>query len=122
MRVLLAEDDANLREMLTIALQRRGYNVEVAEDGLIALRKFRLEGPFDIVVSDYQMPRKNGMSLLSDIRELEPSTRMILQTATTGLAQLMERAGLGDVPVLNKPYRMNELFEILDGKAASGSS
>lgn len=116
MRILLVDDDRDVRELLGDYLRKKGYEVDEAEDGVVGLHKFR-HGEYDAVVSDYQMPRKNGIIFLQDVRRLEPATRLILQTASYGLGELMDRAGLADVPLLHKPYRMHEVVDLLEPRS-----
>jgi two-component system, cell cycle response regulator len=66
-RVLLVDDDENFRAWLTRVIRRLGFVVESATDGANALTRLR-ESPFDLVVSDYQMPRVDGFDLIRSIR------------------------------------------------------
>ena len=69
-RVLLAEDDLNIRQFLGLLLKRSCYNIEVAEDGLKAIEMWE-EGKYDLVLMDLQMPRLNGFEATGVIREKE---------------------------------------------------
>ena len=66
-RVLLVDDDDNFRHWLTHLVRRLGFAVEAAADGLEALEKLHAR-PFDVVISDFEMPRMNGLELIREIR------------------------------------------------------
>lgn len=115
LRVLVVDDEETVRELLTSFLQRRGYDVVAVADGVLGVHTFRhAEKPFHCVISDFQMPRMNGILMLGEIRHLEPKTHLILQSGDPGLRGLMERSGLGDVPLLHKPWNVRDLWEIMD--------
>lgn len=115
MRILVVEDEESVRETLAERLRRKGHVVEEAEDGLVGIQKFRrAEPPFDVVISDFSMPRKNGVVMLGEIRKMDSTVLLVLQTASVGIGELMERAGLGDIPILYKPWDMEDLFKLLD--------
>jgi diguanylate cyclase (GGDEF)-like protein len=66
-RVLLVDDDDNFRHWLTALVRRLGFAVETAVDGLDALEKLHAR-PFDVLISDFEMPRMNGLELIREIR------------------------------------------------------
>jgi two-component system cell cycle sensor histidine kinase/response regulator CckA len=122
MRILVVDDEAVIRDLLESALTAKGHTVVVATDGVLGVHVFRhAEEPFDFVISDFQMPRMNGILMLTAIRALEPNTRMVLQSGDHGLRGLMEHSGLGDVPLLRKPWALQDLYEILDEFTAAKS-
>jgi len=77
LRILVAEDEPNLRELLTEAFEQRGAQVVAAPDGAVAWKKFQ-RTPFDLVVSDQRMPECTGLELLSRIRQSGSQVPMIL--------------------------------------------
>mgnify|MGYP001565882034 FL=1 len=109
--ILLVEDDAALRECYETSLTLRGYRVTVARDGLEALQLY-VADTFDFILTDYQMPRWNGEELLLDIRFLNPTQKMILMSGDPPVL----RAELSGVPVLEKPFQIEELVKILEGE------
>ena len=109
--ILLVEDDTALRECYVMSLFARGYNVTVARDGAEAWGIYG-PGKFDFVLTDYQMPGKNGYRLLLDIWYMNPAQRMALMSADPPVL----RAELSGVPVLEKPFKMEELLKILEGE------
>jgi diguanylate cyclase (GGDEF)-like protein len=67
-RVLLVDDDDHFRTWLTVLMRRLGFAVEAAADGVDALARLNAR-PFDVVISDLEMPRMNGLELIREIRE-----------------------------------------------------
>lgn len=70
-KILLVDDEPNIRLVLGAVLEQTGYSVEVAEDGYIALRKIQQSRP-DLVITDLRMPNMNGFELLSVLRTRFP--------------------------------------------------
>lgn len=114
MRILVVDDEPDLRELLRMFLERRGHEVVEAKDGVEGVFVFRhSEQSFDWVVSDNKMPRMTGIDMCLAIRQLEPTQKMVIQSADASLYNLMQRAGLGDVQFLEKPYPMDALFKVI---------
>ena len=92
--------------------EAHGHTVVEARDGVEALGLYRRDNDFDWVLTDYQMPRKNGVVLLMNIREFNPAQRMLLMSGDP--PKLPEE--VRDVPVLTKgSFRLVELLEIITG-------
>lgn len=95
MRILIAEDDQDISESYKDALEARNHKVTVAHNGDECLRKYEKElrrgethkgrrdkrGPFDAVILDYIMPRKDGMQVAKQILEMSPKQRIIFASA-----------------------------------------
>jgi two-component system capsular synthesis sensor histidine kinase RcsC len=103
MRILVADDDQAMRDFWTDALTALGHEVTVVNDGAEASKVFvdSLDNPFDRVLTDYQMPKKNGVVLMMDIRAKRPEQKMVLASGDPPTNQL-KSYGLSDVPVLTK--------------------
>lgn len=78
-RILVVDDDPSIREVLLEALRSRGYQAEGAEDGLQALARLQ-HGPYDAIVTDFHMPRLDGLALLREVRRMRVPLRVIVQT------------------------------------------
>jgi CheY-like chemotaxis protein len=78
-RVLVVDDNPGAREMVLRVLRRYGWQAEGAADGLEALARL-LHGEFDVIVSDFQMPRLDGLGLLREARRLTDPPPLIIQT------------------------------------------
>jgi two-component system nitrogen regulation response regulator GlnG len=113
MRILIAEDDQDLRELLTDSLASKGHAVVAAKDGMEALRAFIDDGDFDCVITDYQMPRKNGVVLIMDIRKRKPDQKCILVSGDPPQMTDIIREEAGEFPILRKPYDRADLFALL---------
>ncbi|HEX4085534.1 MAG TPA: response regulator [Chthoniobacteraceae bacterium] len=79
LRILLAEDDARLRQLIALQMESMGHTVETACDGFEALRKFH-ESPFDLILTDLSMPQLNGLALVEAARQLIAEIPVIMLT------------------------------------------
>lgn len=107
-RVLVAEDDALLREILQEGLEADGFEVVPAEDGVRALELFRTSGPYDVLLLDEEMPGLTGRQLLGQIRAAGAGVPVVLISGNLELSP-EERAALRIGPVLRKPISLEEL-------------
>ena len=107
-RLLVAEDEANLRLVLQKELQRLGFRVDVVPDGEAALRRLE-EGNVDVLLSDINMPRMDGMELLRRVRERPNPPEVILLTGHATVETAIEAMKLGAYDYLTKPYHITEL-------------
>jgi len=114
MRILIADDNSELLSLLDDLLTRKGHEVVSAVNGEDATRKyFTDEGTFDYVITDYQMPRKNGVVLIMDIRRSNPAQKVILVSGDPPQMTDIIREDAGEFPILRKPYRTEDLLELL---------
>ncbi len=107
-RLLVAEDEANLRLVIQKELQRLGYRVQVAPDGEEALRRLE-EGNVDVLLCDINMPRMDGMELLRRVHERPNPPEVIMLTGHATVETAIEAMKLGAYDYLSKPYRITEL-------------
>jgi DNA-binding NtrC family response regulator len=107
-RLLIAEDEANLRLVLQKELQRLGYRVHVAPDGEAALRKLE-ESNVDVLLCDINMPRMDGMELLRRVHERPNPPEVIMLTGQGTIETAVEAMKIGAYDYLTKPYSINEL-------------
>lgn len=110
MRILVADDEECLRDALEMTLTRRGHEVVLAKDGVEALRTYTELGPFDALITDYQMPGKNGVVLIMEVRAINPAQKCILVSGDPPQLSAAVREDAGEFPVLRKPYRQSELI------------
>lgn len=75
-RILIVDDDFQMREMLGVILERKGYDVKTASDGRAAMQ-LQSKKPFDIVITDTIMPEKEGLEIISELRRGYPRVKII---------------------------------------------
>src|SRR5215510_9864786 len=92
-RILVADDEPNLRRVLLAILQREGYDVVQAADGAEALE--RLDDAVDVVITDLKMPKIDGMEVLRQAGTRTPSTPVIMITAFGSVGNAVEAVKLG---------------------------
>jgi DNA-binding NtrC family response regulator len=107
-RLLIAEDEANLRLVLQKELQRLGYRVHAAPDGEAALRKLE-ESNVDVMLCDINMPRMDGMELLRRVHERPNPPEVIMLTGQGTIETAVEAMKIGAYDYLTKPYSITEL-------------
>lgn len=107
-RLLIAEDEANLRLVLQKELQRLGYRVQAAPDGEAALRKLE-ETNVDVLLCDINMPHMDGMELLRRVHERPNPPEVIMLTGQGTIETAVEAMRIGAYDYLTKPYSISEL-------------
>ena len=110
-RILVIDDEDQVRGSMVRLLQRLGYDATGAEDGEAGLRHVRTN-PTDLVITDMQMPGKSGLEVLFELRALDPGLPVIAMSGGDSSKQLdlLGSAGLlGAVAVMMKPYTVEEL-------------
>lgn len=111
-RILIADDEPNHRRCLSISLRLEGYEVVEAGDGQQALDALA-EGPIDVLVCDLMMPRIDGLELARRMRFAYPNTKIILMSAYHLTRAQLERAQVGEIRFLPKPYEFRQLEQHL---------
>jgi two-component system response regulator VicR len=106
-KILLADDDRDLVDLLRYTFQRDGYAVAMAYDGEMAVRAAQSELP-DLVVLDLMMPKRNGMEVLGEIRR-RANTPVIMLTALGDEEHVVHALEIGADDYLVKPFRPREL-------------
>jgi PAS domain S-box-containing protein len=115
-RILLAEDEPMIREMITMMLAQRGVRPDTAESGRQAVEKWQA-GDFDLVFMDLQMPGMDGMEATRAIREMEQGRKRPCIIGLTGHASPEVREeclGAGMDQVLTKPVKVKDLLSAVD--------
>ncbi|MBI2081470.1 MAG: sigma-54-dependent Fis family transcriptional regulator [candidate division NC10 bacterium] len=107
-RILVVDDEAGMRDFLSILLEREGHRVVAAANGREALRLVR-EGPFDLVISDIRMPQLDGVGLLSGLRKMDPEIPVVLITAFASASSTIEAMQQGAFDYVTKPFRVEEI-------------
>ncbi len=108
--VLVAEDDANLREALCETLELAGYQVEAASDGRAALAIMQRK-PVGMVVSDVQMRPMDGHELMAQVKSIYPAIPVLLMTAYGNIEKAVTAMRDGAEDYLAKPFEARDLVE-----------
>jgi DNA-binding response OmpR family regulator len=106
-RVLLVEDDASIREIATLGLEKAGFRVTSSGDGRDALMLFR-QGGFDLVVLDVMLPSLDGLEVCREIRH-ESQTPIVMLSARSELHDVVVGLELGADDYVTKPFELPEL-------------
>jgi len=102
-RVLVVDDERNIRKNLALVLEAQGYQVDEAKDGDEALDLCKQSHP-DIAFVDLHMPKMQGLDVLAHIRALSPKTAVVIITAYGSAANATEAMKLGAIDFLEKPF------------------
>ena len=108
-RVLIVDDEEQMRELLAKVLEKNGYQVTTAGDGGQALTLLEKE-PMDLVVTDVRMPGLDGMEALKAIKELNPEIVVIIMTAFGSIDQAVQAVKEGAYDYINKPFKIDEML------------
>ena len=114
-RVLFVDDELPLRTVVTRLLARRGVEVETAGDAVSAVEMMRAT-PFDLVLTDFQMPEMDGFELLAHVREHYPDTPAIMMTGHASVQHAVRAMGAGAVDYLPKPFAVDALADRVLGQ------
>lgn len=109
LNILLAEDDENLGQLLYSYLKSKGFSVQLAQDGKLALDAFN-SGNFTFCIFDVMMPKMDGFSLAKEIRELDKKIPILFLTAKSLKEDKLEGFAIGADDYLTKPFSMEELL------------
>jgi len=118
-RVLVADDERNLRELIVRELARRGHDVDGAEDGVAALARIR-ETSYDVVILDMRMPKKEGLEVLRDLSTVPEAPQVVMLTGFQEVATAVEAMKLGAYDYLTKPTKIEELDVVVRKAAEKG--
>lgn len=111
--VLLVDDDEVFRRTLARALSRRGLEVRLAEDYETAMEAARADSP-ELAVIDLRMPGRSGLELLRDLRELDPTTRVVVLTGYGSIATAVDAMRLGATSYVPKPADADDILAAFD--------
>lgn len=103
-RVLIVDDEANVRETMRLALETAGHRVEIADDGQEGLLLFGAGSEWDLVLLDQRMPGMEGLDVLRRMRERDPEARIVMVTAYGTIELAVEAMKAGAVDFLRKPF------------------
>jgi DNA-binding NtrC family response regulator len=109
-RILVAEDDPDIRRLNTELLACSGYEVDAAEDGAAAWDALQRDN-YDLLITDHDMPKVTGVELLQKLHDSNLKLPVIMATGTLPEAQLARHPWLEIKAVLLKPYTFDDLLD-----------
>ena len=104
-RVLIVDDEATIRDLLSKTLALAEYDVDLASDGRTALERLRII-PYDLLITDLKMPGVDGLSVIREARRLKADIPVIIITGFSTEASAIEAVNLGVSGYLTKPFRV----------------
>jgi two-component system cell cycle response regulator CpdR len=107
-RILLAEDDNDMRRFLVRALEQAGYQVASFDNGLSAYNRLR-EEPFELLLTDIVMPEMDGIELARRATELDPEIKVMFITGFAAVALNPDSDAPRDAKILSKPFHLKDL-------------
>ena len=112
--ILAVDDSASMRQMVAFTLKGAGYNVVEAVDGVDALAKAKAQA-FDCVVTDVNMPNKDGISLIKELRALPnyKFTPMLMLTTESGMDKKQQGKEAGATGWIVKPFNPDQLLKTI---------
>jgi len=116
--LLLVDDDSVFRERLARALRGRGLLVETSASHGEALERLQGGQRFDFAVVDLRMPGPSGLELLSAVRRVDGSTRVVILTGYGSIASTVEAMRLGAWSYIAKPTDVDEILSVLEGEGS----
>ncbi len=107
-RILLAEDDNDMRRFLVKALENAGFQVASYDNGLSAYTRLQ-EEPFELLLTDIVMPEMDGIELARRATELDPDIKVMFITGFAAVALNPDSQAPKDAKVLSKPFHLRDL-------------
>ena len=108
MKILLAEDDNDMRRFLAKALENAGFSVSSYDNGASAYNRLR-EEPFELLLTDIVMPEMDGIELARRATELDPDIKVMFITGFAAVALNPDSQAPKDAKVLSKPFHLRDL-------------
>ena len=110
-RVLVADDEASVRDLLSKTLALAEYEVDVVPDGRSAVDRLRVL-PYDLLITDLKMPGVDGLSVIREARSLKADIPIIIITGFSTEASAIEAVNLGVSGYLTKPFRIPRVLSV----------
>ncbi|MBB3971442.1 cell cycle two-component system response regulator CpdR [Hansschlegelia sp.] len=112
-KILLAEDDDDMRRFLVRALENAGHSVVSFDNGLSAYHRLR-EEPFELLLTDIVMPEMDGIELARRATQLDPDIKVMFITGFAAVALNPDSQTPKDAKILSKPFHLRELVTEVD--------
>ena len=108
-RVLVVDDEASIRDLLSKTLALAEYDVDLAPDGRTAVERLRII-PYDLLITDLKMPGVDGLAVIREARRLKADIPVIIITGFSTEASAIEAVNLGVAGYLTKPFRVPQVL------------
>jgi len=108
-RILVVDDEPQIRDVVTRALQDAGYRIDAAEDGATGLA-LALSGEYQLVILDIVMPAKDGRQVLRQLRHLRPDQPVLVLSCLSDVTAKVDLLDAGAKDYLTKPFSLDELL------------
>ena len=112
-RILVADDEESMRWVLSKALKRKGFDVDLAPDGSHALEMIK-DNCYDLAILDIKMPGINGLDLLDKVRELKSDLLVVIMTAEASMKNAVEAMKRGAYDYITKPFDLDVIDAIIE--------
>ena len=112
-RILVADDEESMRWVLSKALRKKGFSVDLARDGTEALRLIK-ENPYEMAILDIKMPGISGLDLLDRIREQHQDLLVVIMTAEASMKNAVEAMKRGAYDYITKPFDLDVIDAIIE--------
>jgi CheY-like chemotaxis protein len=112
-RILIVDDDPGVHQLLTSALHAPGREIESAYDGLSGLHRIEA-APFDLVMTDVNMPGLDGLALLEKIKQIRPDARVVVMTRDNTPENIVHAIRERAFSYFSKPFTMNAVCEMAE--------
>ncbi len=119
-KILIVDDDAELRTYVSVILREAGYHTEEAVSGRDAVKRASA-GDFDIILLDLIMPKGDGNEALIELKKIAPRSRVIMLTAFASIGNTVEAIKKGASDCLAKPFKINDLLVAIRRALAEAS-
>ena len=112
-RILIVDDEPDVRNFLSTLIQDAGFQTETAVDGVDALEKIQAR-PYALVLLDLKIPGVTGLEVLAAIREQQPTAKVIIITGYASIETAVAGARMGAIDYLPKPFTPEEIRHVTE--------
>lgn len=113
-RILVVDDDPESRDLLSEVLQANGYpQVEAVADAMAAREALARDGDCPVIIADLHMPNESGLDLIRSLRKQNAKHEIVLMSSFISAAERKLAKDLGVSALLDKPFRISELLQIV---------
>jgi excisionase family DNA binding protein len=110
MRILVVDDEASIRDLLSKTLALAEYDVDTAPDGATALDRVRENSTYNLLIADLKMPGMDGLSLIRQVKQLKADLPVIIITGFSTESSAIDAVNLGVTGYLTKPFRVPQVL------------